>query len=201
MALSLLSAVKSRLRSQIRKKLSAMPPAVAHAKSMAACKRLQELPEFQQARTMMIYLPLPEEVDVTPLALRGWQQDKIVAAPKVSWDARHMLPIQITSLETGIVSLRGKLREPADGEPLSLDALDLVVVPAVAFDRKGNRLGRGGGFYDRFLASPEFHGVAVGIAFKEQLVEELPVTDNDVAVHIVVTDEEVLRFKPAPGAG
>jgi len=176
-----------------------MAPAVAHAKSMAACKRLQTLPEFDRAATMMIYLPIPEEVDVSPLALRGWQEEKTVAAPKLSWDKRHMVPIEIRSLETGLIESRSYLREPADGEPVSLDMLDLVIVPALAFDRKGNRLGRGGGFYDRFLASPEFKGTSVGIAFREQLLDELPVDEHDVPVHVVVTDEEVLRFGRAAG--
>jgi 5-formyltetrahydrofolate cyclo-ligase len=191
--------VKETIRKLIRRQLSAMSPTVAHTKSMAACKRLQALPEFDSATIMMIYLPIPDEVDVSPLALRGWQEEKIVTAPKLSWDKRHMVPIQIRSLETGLVESRSYLREPADGEPVSLDMLDMVVVPALAFDRKGNRLGRGGGFYDRFLATPDFAGVAVGIAFREQLLDELPVDEHDVPVDIVVTDEEVLRFTPAAG--
>jgi len=174
-----------------------MSPAVAHAKSMAACKRLQDLAEFKRAGAIMIYLPMPEEVDVSPLALRGWQEQKTVAAPRVSWDQRHMLPIRIRSLETDLVASRGLLREPADGEPVPPEMLDLVVVPALAYDTHGNRLGRGAGFYDRFLASPGFKGTAVGIAFREQLVDELPTAKHDMPVDVLVTDEQVLRFTPA----
>jgi 5-formyltetrahydrofolate cyclo-ligase len=186
--------VKESLRKHIRRKLAGLDPAVAHAKSMAACKRLQGLPEFRQASVVMIYLPMPGEVDVTPLALRGWQEQKTITAPKLSWDLRHMLPIEIRSLEAGLVTTKGNLREPAGGEPIPVQMLDLVVCPALAFDRQGNRLGRGAGFYDRFLATPGFQGAAVGIAFREQLVDELPVQRNDVPVHILVTDEEVLRL-------
>ena len=184
----------------IREKLAAINPTVAHAKSMAACKRLVSQPEFIAADTIMAYLPLRDEVDITSVYLRGWQMQKTITAPKLSWDLRHMIPMKITSLETGLVNgLRG-LREPAEGQPVPLDVLDLVIVPALAFDRKGNRLGRGAGFYDRFLASPQFKGITVGIAFREQLVDELPVADNDVPVRMLVTDEEVLRFTPAsPG--
>lgn len=177
-----------------------MDPAVAHAKSMAACKRLQGLEEFRHATTVMIYLPMPGEVDVSPLALRGWQEQKTIAAPKISWDLRHMLPIEIRSLEAGLVTVKGNLREPGDGEPVALEALDLVICPALAFDRQGNRLGRGAGFYDRFLAVREFRGLAVGIGFREQLVDELPTQKNDVPVDILVTDEEVLR-PSRPGEG
>jgi len=177
-----------------------MAPAVAHAKSMAACKRLLALPEFERAQTLMIYLPLPKEVDVAPIALRAWQRDKTLAAPKILWDRRHMIPIVIRSLDSGLVVNQRGLREPADGEPLSPEALDLAIVPALAFDRRGNRLGRGAGFYDRFLNPDQFRGVAVGLGFREQVVDELPVTANDVPVHVLITDEDTLRFAPPAGA-
>jgi len=153
--------------------------------------------EFKRAKAIMIYLPLPGEVDLSPIALRAWQEQKIIAAPKVSWDDRHMIPVQIRSMETAVVTTDRGLREPKDDDPVPLEILDLVVVPALAFDRQGNRLGRGAGFYDRFLSQPEFHGIATGLAFREQIVEKIPVHDNDVPVHILITDEEVLRLRPA----
>ena len=105
-----------------------------------------------------------------------------------------MIPTRIHSLDAGLETRVHGIREPTDGEPLALESLDLVIVPALTFDRSGNRLGRGAGFYDRFLSSPQFRGTAVGLAFCEQLVDEVPVYDNDVPVHMLVTDEEVLRF-------
>lgn len=108
-----------------------------------------------------------------------------------------MIPIQIHSMENGIAVTRGELREPEAGEPLELATIDLVIVPAMAFDRFGNRLGRGAGFYDRFLASRQFAGTSAGLAFREQLVaEQLPIQENDVPVHMLITDEEILRFSP-----
>lgn len=189
------------LRKNVRKKLAGLSRAVAHAKSMAASKRLLALPEFDRASVVMIYLPLPGELDVTPIALRGWQEQKVIAAPKTSWDDRHIIPLEIRSLETGLVTGNYGLREPADGEPIPLDMLDLVIVPGLAFDRKGNRLGRGAGFYDRFLASSHLRAVTVGMAWREQIVEKVPVKKNDIPVHMLVTDEEALRFSPAPAAG
>src|ERR1035437_5952239 len=72
-------AVKKKLRAEIRKKLSELDPTVADAKSMAACLKLIAQPEFSKARTIMIYLPIPGEVDVAPIALRGWQEQKLIA--------------------------------------------------------------------------------------------------------------------------
>ncbi len=193
--------MKKRVRKQIRKKLAELNPTVLHAKSMAACKRLITQPEFERARVVMLYLSMPGEVDTAPLALRGWQDQKTVSAPKCSWDHRRIVPLQIHSMEAGLVATKGALREPEAGEPVPLETLDLVVVPGMAFDRRGNRLGRGAGFYDRFLASPQFRGTAVGLAFREQVLEQLPVRENDVPVHMLVTDEEVLRFSPAGQTG
>ncbi len=194
--------VKKKLRTEIRQKLSALDPTVAHAKSMAACLKLVAQPEFAKARSIMIYLPMSGEVDIGPIALRGWQDQKTIAAPKLAWDQRHMIPVEIRSLETGLVKTDRpavpNLREPATGEPVPVEMLDLVIVPALAYDRKGNRLGRGAGFYDRFLAQSHFHGVSVGLAFHEQVLDSLPVQENDIPVNMLVTDEEVLRFNIKP---
>ena len=192
--------MKQSLRKMIRQKLAGLNPAVAHAKSMAICKRLLEQPEYDRAQTIMIYLPMADEVDVAPIALRGWQQEKTIAAPRLAWDQRHMLPVEIRSLETGLVVTYKGLREPAGGEPVPVEFLDLVIVPALAYDRQGNRLGRGAGFYDRFLKTPQFRGLAVGVAFREQLVDHIPAQENDVPVHMLVTDEEVFRFASAKSA-
>lgn len=189
--------MKKSLRKRTREKLAAMSPTVAQAKSMAACKRLLEQPEFQKADVVMIYLALPSEVDTVPLALRGWQEQKTIVAPRLSWEQRHMLPVEIRSLETGLVADARGLRQPAEGEPIPVEMVDLVVVPALAFDLKGNRLGRGAGFYDRFLAQKQFRGVSVGLAFTEQIVDEVPVGENDMPVDMLVTDEQVCRFERA----
>ena len=180
---------------KIREKLAAMNPTVAHAKSMAACKRLMAQPEFQQAQMIMIYLPLPDEVETSPIALRGWQQQKTDLRPRscrgtcgtcCRWRSARWRP-GWSPRAAGCANRPAASRSPSE-------MLDLVIVPALAYDRSGNRLGRGAGFYDRFLASPQFRGVAVGLAFREQLVEDLPAQENDVPVHVLVTDEEVLRF-------
>ncbi len=186
--------MKQSLRKTIRQKLADIDPAVLQAKSMAACKRLMDQPEFRQTRVVMIYMPLPREVDISPVALRSWQEDKTVCAPRLSWSQRHMLPVEIRSLESGLTTTRHGLREPAAGEPMPVDMIDMVIVPALAYDHQGNRLGRGAGFYDRFLASPYFRGLAVGLAFREQIVDQVPMQESDQPVHMLVTDEDVFRF-------
>jgi 5-formyltetrahydrofolate cyclo-ligase len=142
----------------------------------------------------MLYLSLPHEVDTSEAILCAWQFGKIVAVPKISWQQRHMIPVQIDSLETGFSSDVAGLRNPITGVPIPISELDLVVTPALGFDRKGNRLGRGGAFYDRFFVNNELKASRCGFAFSEQLVGSIPVTECDEPVDFLVTDEEIIYF-------
>ena len=88
----------------------------------------------------------------------------------------------------------GPVREPIAGKPIPLDLIDLVIVPGLGFTGTGFRIGRGMGFYDRFLAQPDFVGRSCGLAFEEQLIDNLPVLDHDVPLHMLVTDRGIRRF-------
>jgi 5-formyltetrahydrofolate cyclo-ligase len=163
-------------------------------KSRKACRILISTPEFQNASTIMLYMSLPHELDTTEAILSAWQMDKTVVVPKVSWQQRHMLPVEINSLETGFASEVEGLRNPIMGVPVPFEEIDLVVAPGLAFDRKGNRLGRGGSFYDRFFVNKELHAAKCGIGFSDQVVESVPVIEHDIAVDFLISDEEVLYF-------
>ena len=186
---------KSAVRRSLRDALAAMSEADRHAKSVAACRFVTALPEFEAARVVMLYLHTPTEVDTAPLALKAWQSGKSVVVPKVSWDQRRMLPVEIASLKDGLTTT-GPVREPIAGKPIPLDLIDLVVVPGLGFSPTGYRIGRGMGFYDRFLAQAEFNGLSCGLAFEEQVVEQLPVLDHDVPLSMLATDRGVRRFAP-----
>ena len=80
------------------------------------------------------------------------------------------------------------------GNPIPTNLIDLVVVPGLGFTETGYRIGRGMGFYDRFLAQPEFIGVSCGLAFEEQIVPNLPVLDHDVPLSMLATDRGIRRF-------
>jgi len=187
---------KSAVRRQLRERLEAMPEADRHARSVAACGFIAASPEFAQASVVMLYLSTPHEVDTAPLALRCWQANKSVAVPRVSWDQRRMLPVEISSLQTGLTTTGHGIRQPDDstGKPIPLDMIDLVIVPGLGFTPTGYRIGRGMGFYDRFLAQPEFGGLSCGLAFEEQLVPNLPILDHDVPLSMLVTEKGIRRF-------
>ncbi len=143
----------------------------------------------------MVFLSLPSEVDTSPLVLRGWQDHKRVLAPKVSWSQRRMLPVEIRSLTDDLTISDMGIREPVSGIPFPISMIDLVIVPGLGFDEFGNRVGRGRGFYDRFLAHPEFKQTACGLAFEVQFTSSIPAGPLDRRVDMVVTDEKVRRFK------
>ncbi len=188
---------KPALRRVLREQLAAITPDQRRAKSAAACGLLAGLPEFSQARVVMLYLSTAEEIDTAPLALRCWQTGKSVVVPKVSWDQRRMLPVEITTLQTGLTSTGQGIREPIAGKPIPIEFIDLVIVPGLGFSTTGYRIGRGMGFYDRFLAQSEFIGRSCGLAYEEQVVEALPVLDHDIPLSMLVTDRGVRRFAPA----
>jgi 5-formyltetrahydrofolate cyclo-ligase len=185
---------KKELRQRLRQILSEVPPEEIATRSLRACHRLFEQAEFLRAEIIMVFLSLPTEVDTTPLVLRAWQERKRVMAPKVSWNQRRMLPVEIRSLTDELAVSPMGVREPVSGIPFPVGMIDLLIVPGLGFDEFGNRLGRGRGFYDRFLAHPEFKGVACALAFECQAVPTIPTGPLDRQVDMLVTDEKVRRF-------
>ena len=183
---------KAQLRRKLQNCLLAIPSEQRSEKSRKACRNLVSIPQFQSASTVMMYLSLPNEVDTSEAILHAWQLGKVIAVPKVSWQQKHMMPVQIHSLETGFTTSSWGLRNPIAGVPMPFEDIDLVVTPALGFDRKGNLLGRGGCYYDRFFANEQLKAHRCGFAFTEQLVDSIPVTEHDEQVDFLVTDEEVI---------
>jgi 5-formyltetrahydrofolate cyclo-ligase len=187
---------KPAVRRELRLMLESMTDTDRHEKSVAACRLVATCDEFQAARVVMLYLSMPTEVDTASLALKCWQAGKTVVVPKVSWDQRRMLPVEISSLRDATTTSGPGVREPQSGNPIPVDLIDLVLVPGLGFTTDGHRIGRGMGFYDRFLAQPDFVGRSCGLAFEDQLVPTLPVLDHDVPLHMLVTDRGIRRFAP-----
>lgn len=185
---------KPLIRRQLRDVLSQLSEADREVKSSLACGLLAKSPEFALAKVVMLFLSMPNEINTAPLALRCWQTGKTVVVPKVSWSQRRMLPVEVTCLQKGMTTSGLGVPEPVAGAPIPVDLIDLVVVPGLGFDRSGHRIGRGMGFYDRFLAQPEFIGLSCGLCFEEQLVDELPVLEHDVPLSMIVTDQGVRRY-------
>lgn len=185
---------KRALRQELRSQLAAISPDELRARSVAACELLTTQQEYKRAEIVMLFLSGANEIDTSCLALNCWGAMKRVLAPKVSFDQRRMMPVEINSLSSGMAPNVFGIREPIQGMPIPCADIDLVVVPALAFDGQGNRLGRGRGFYDRFLSHRDFRGVICGLGFELQVVPEVPHDEHDVRIQMLVTDERVRRF-------
>jgi 5-formyltetrahydrofolate cyclo-ligase len=190
---------KAQLRLKLKNCLLNIDEQQRADKSRQACKNLTELPQFKEAQTVMLYLSLPYEIDTSEAILYCWQAGKTVAVPKISWEQRHMIPVQINSLDTGFSTGTLGLRNPIGGIPVPFEDIDLVVTPALGFDRKGNRLGRGGSYYDRFFANEKLKAHKCGFAYAEQVLDSIPVTEHDRPVDTLVTDNGVMFFNHKKG--
>jgi 5-formyltetrahydrofolate cyclo-ligase len=189
--------VKKELRVKLRSVLAGLSPAEVKERSVAAGNRLFAEPEYRKAEIVMAFLSIPTaEIDTSPIILRAWQDRKRVLVPKVSWEQRRLLPIQLSSMSDGLAETPLGIREPINGVPIPVRDIDLVIVPGLGFDAFGNRLGRGRGFYDRFLAHKDWRGVACALAFEEQFVSNVPTGPRDVPMDMLVTDQKVRRFAP-----
>ena len=185
---------KTQLRQQFRRKLLEMSPEVKAEKSRKICQNLMRSEQFANACIVMTYLSLPHEVDTAEIVLGAWQLGKAVAAPKISWQQRHMLPVEINTLDTGFSVDVGGLRNPIKGIPMPFVQIDIVITPGLVFGKTGNRLGRGGSYYDRFFRHEELKAVRCGLAFAEQVIDDVPITERDVPMDMLVTDEVVIYF-------
>ncbi len=175
---------KSELRQRIMQRRSVIPAAKRKAWDDKIVSALWQLDAYKQANTIMIYLSFSNEINTWPLLTRAFAEGKQVAVPKLLKMPKEMTAVQITSKADLKPSLWG-IYEPILDTPLSPRSIDLVVVPGLAFDRLGYRLGYGGGYYDRYL--PQITGLKVALCY-EEFVMDVPIMPWDQRVDRVLTE-------------
>lgn len=157
----------------------------------ALAERLLAIPEVANARVVLAYAANAEEIDLAPTvaALRG--RGAAIAFPRV--EAPGVLGVHLVVSDEELVPGALGIREPSpDAERIPRESIDAVLVPGVAFDAEGCRLGYGGGFYDRLLPTLRHDCRRVGVSFDEQIVDKLPVDDHDISVDVVATPTRLL---------
>lgn len=148
---------------------------------------------WQQARAILLYAPLPDELDVSPLWRDAAADGKIIALPRFNPEKGAYVPRQLLHKDEPLARGKFGILEPGAGSPeLELNQLDLVLVPGVAFDVSGRRLGRGHGYYDRLLAN--LAAIKCGVAFDPQITAELPAEPHDVRLDCILTPTRWLQF-------
>ena len=150
--------------------------------SAAIFSAVERLPEVRAARTVAVFAALPDE-PATDEVLARWASTRRVVLPRVEGDAMRFYACRPDALVFGAFGIL----EPQGERPCPAGEIDLVVCPGVAFTADGRRLGRGRGYYDRYLGDPAFRGFRVGVCYAHQLVDDLPVEPHDVRMDRVIT--------------
>jgi 5-formyltetrahydrofolate cyclo-ligase len=177
---------KAALRRKIGAALADMPLEKRTADSAKICARLRELPVWQKAGTVLLFAPMPGEPDIWPLLAEALAAGKTAALPRFNPSDKQYVASRVQNVQRDVVSGHFGIREPAARCPeIPLSRFDLILVPGVAFDWRGRRLGRGKGYYDRLLAGTD--GVKCGIAFDEQMANEVPVGPLDMRLNFMLT--------------
>jgi len=181
---------KARLRAWAQRRRDALPPSQRARHSAAIARRLAAFAPYQQAGTVAVFLSFRSEVDTGAIVRAAWEQGKRVAAPVTRWQQR-VLQFRLVAAPGDLHPGRLGIPEPQHGcATVALKQLDLLLVPGVAFDREGYRLGYGAGLYDRVLAAAP--GVKVGLAFACQVQGRLPRGEKDVPVDWLISELEII---------
>jgi 5-formyltetrahydrofolate cyclo-ligase len=185
-----LKKAKREIRRAILAARDAVPAADRARRDRAITERVLTLPEVRDARTVMVFWSFGSEVSTGPLLAALAGTGARTALPRI---VDGELEVRAYAPGDAVTPTSFGAMEPTDGEVLRPAGVDVVCVPAVAFDRAGRRVGYGGGFYDRFLHRAE-RAVRVGVAYDVQVVaDELPSGSFDVRVDVIVTDIETIR--------
>lgn len=166
--------------------------------SLMVQERFLQLPEFADARSLALYSPILNEVFTEEIFDQARRLDKRVVYPRVQGAAMEFFPVH------GREDLRAGnfgILEPLGDRGVPVAELDLLLVPGVAFDQTGHRLGYGKGYYDRLLQQRSAGCRLVGLCFEFQLVSTLPAEPHDVRMDLLVTEQRTLRLTPPSAAG
>ena len=177
---------KQSLRELLIQKRRMMSAEERTAQSELILSQLEKMTVFREAKTVLLYYPKNNEVDVLPLFKR-YKRDKVLLLP-----VTHRNGMTANPYEGNDKMHRGKVGIPEPTTPPFEGNIDVIIVPAVAFDKEGNRLGRGGGYYDRFLKK-QTHATIIGVGYDFQLVDEVPVRKHDQKMHRIILPSQTIQ--------
>lgn len=188
-----LRAEKRELRQQVLFARKLLRAATRNEKSAAIKEKLLALPELQKVERVMVYINFQEEVQTLAIVEALWQRKVEVVVPLCDPHKRELHPsllYNFDELEPGTFGVM----EPKKRAVKIVDTttIDLVIVPGLAFDRRGGRIGYGAGYYDRFFDKVP-QALLIAVAFNEQVTEFIPMEEHDRIMPIIVTDKEVIR--------
>jgi 5-formyltetrahydrofolate cyclo-ligase len=179
--------MKKELRKEIKKKIKTINPEDKRIFSHTLLEKIEQLPEFERANTILAFWSLPDEIQ-THAFLDKWSAYKCILLPVIDGEN---LNIKYYRGKNTLKTAAYNISEPTGPLFKAYDKIDLVLVPGVGFDKEGNRLGRGKGYYDKLL--PLLSGVKVGICFSCQIVDCISPDAWDIKMDKVITPDCVLK--------
>ena len=186
---------KSELRKDVINARAGLPAAAVAEKSARILERIKALGEYRQSKVFMVYVDFRNEVQTGFLIKEFMAGGKVVTVPVTDIANRRLTPSRLEDYPGDLVPGAWGILEPRPEclRPMEPVLLDLVIVPGVAFDEAGNRLGYGGGFYDRFLPRTRPGTIYLAPAFEMQIRADVYPGAHDCPVHILVTEDRVIH--------
>ena len=181
--------MKHKIRSHIREKLNSHSDLEKSRKSGIIKNRLFNEEAFKEAKVVMFYVSLKDEVSTMSMIDEAIKIGKRVCVPVIIKEEKRLIAGEIKSRIADLECQHFGIYQPKAGhvKEVPLEDIDLIIVPGVAFDKKNMRLGRGHGYYDRFLCAVPNKTRTVGLAFDFQVLEDLPQDSHDIPVWKTIT--------------
>ncbi len=190
---------KGLLRRELLKKRDSIPFQVRKAKDVAINERLLSLDEIRNANVLFLFASFRSEVNTLDAIAQFLSNGKRVVLPKVDNERHVLLLYEVKGMEELTAGYMG-IPEPsvlAEERMVEIKDVDAVIIPGAGFDVEGNRIGYGGGYYDRLLSLLTRHVPVVAPAYEEQIIDSIPSESHDIKVSMIVTDRRVIRCTPA----
>lgn len=172
---------KKILRREVRERLAVLDTADKCVRSAAICEEVKKHLAVSNAKVVALFSPLGYEPDVWPL-VEGLAGAVSVVLPRVEGDVMNFYCYDKNSMAIGSFGIN----EPSGGLPVAPCEIDAVVVPGLAFTECGTRMGRGKGYYDKYMSHSDFSALKIGVCYSEQLVPEIPVEKHDIMMDVVI---------------
>lgn len=183
---------KQELRMELLERRRRLAKEMIRSQSDKMAEHLYAWPRYQQAKIIMLFVSMPDEPNMIKIIEHAWQQGKTVCIPHMRQQFGVMDAAIIDNMESLV---RGRLNllvpDPAHLKIIAPESIDLIVVPAVAYDIAGNRLGMGAGYYDRFIPHAS-KAVRIGAIWSSQMVDSIPANEYDMPVHYLLREDGII---------
>ncbi len=188
---------KQIIRKQLLNKKKLLSQQAILDKSKIIADKLIKFDIYRQSKKIMLYIATKKEVQTEKIIISARKDYKEIFIPLICRNKIDLIPSLVCDFENELAIGNLGIVQPKE-EFYRLyppDILDLVIVPGVAFTEQGHRLGRGGGYYDRFLMKLKRKAYSIGLAFEEQMVNQLPIEENDMPVDCIITEKRIIKIR------